>query len=205
MGGNFMKRFIYALGSLVMLTLLVAGCASLAEPNWAKLEVTSDIEQLTDGSMYTSGQTQIPEYVKGEARDDSRFTDANVSLKTPQDVKRIVIRRRAEDTVPVDLDIFAMVKEEWKLLKEVRGEEKSDIDVKINTVETDKIKIRAQRAARTATGKSAVTAQAKTGAKQGAGARRTGNDTAERMLREPLKFAEIEVYGLAATPVEQKK
>lgn len=199
-----MKRIFYAFASLFVLTIVLAGCAALKEPNWAKLEVTSEVEQFTDGNMYTTAQTQIPEYVKGEARDDSRFTDAIVSLKTMQDVKRIVIRRRAEDTVPVDLDVYAMINEEWKILKEIRGEEKSDIDVKINSTETNKIKIRAQRATRTSSGKSSVTAQAQTGAKQGA---KRSNDpgAAERMLREPLKFAEIEVYGLAETPVEQKK
>lgn len=200
-----MKRIFYAFASLIVLTIILAGCAALKEPNWAKLEATSPVEQFTDGNMYTTAQTQIPEYVKGEARDDSRFTDAVVSLKTPQDVKRIVIRRRAEDTVPVDLDVYAIVNEQWKILREIRGEEKSDIDIKINSTETNKIKIRAQRATRTASGKSSVTAQAQAGGKQGANKRSNDPGAAERMLREPLKFAEIEVYGLAETPVEQKK
>ncbi len=197
-----MKRFIYTLVSLIVLTSLLAGCAALKEPNWAKLEVTSEAEQFTDGSMYTTAETQMPEYVKGEGRDDSRFRDAIVSLKSMQPVKRILIRRRNEDVVAADLDIYAMIDKEWKLIKEIRGIESTDIDVKISTTRTDKIKIRAQRATRTASGKSAVASGA-----QGAGGRRIGNDpgAAERLLREPLKFAEIEVYGISEEPVEQQE
>jgi hypothetical protein len=198
-----MKQHVYLFASLFILVLFIAGCASLAEPQWAKLDVTSDIEQFTDGSMYTTGQTQNPEYVKGEKLDDSRFTEAYVSLKSPQDVKRIIVRRRTEDTAATDLNVFAMVNKEWELVKEVRGDEKSDIDVRINTVKTDKIKIRAQRSLRTASGKSAV--QQSGGANKQGGARRAGQagaGEAERVLREPLKIAEIEVYGLAsATPI----
>lgn len=197
-----MKQHVYLFASLFILVLFIAGCASLAEPQWAKLDVTSDIEQFTDGSMYTTGQTQNPEYVKGEKIDNSRFTEAYVSLKSPQDVKRIIVRRRTEDTAATDLNVFAMVNKEWEPVKEIRGDEKSDIDVRINTVKTDKIKIRAQRSLKTASGKSAV--------QQGGGANRQGGRRAgqagagetERVLREPLKFAEIEVYGLAsATPI----
>jgi hypothetical protein len=201
-----MKRFAYILAFLFVLALIVSGCSMLAEPTWSKLEVTSDVEQFTDGSMYTTAQTQIPEYVKGEAKDDSRFTDAAVSLKTPQDIRRILIKRRTEDTVPVDLDVYVLSGEDWKLVKEIRGDEKSDIDIKISSIEASKIKIRAQRAARTAAGKSAIaTSGAKQGNKRATGG--GGNVEAERILREPLKFAEIEVYGLAATPapVETKE
>ena len=197
-----MKQHVYLFASLFILVLFMAGCASLAEPQWAKLDVTSDIEQFTDGSMYTSGQTQNPEYVKGEKLDNSRFTEAYVSLKSVQDVKRIIVRRGTEDTVPTDLNVFAMVNKEWEPVKEIRGDEKSDIDVRINTVKTDKIKIRAQRSLKTSTGKSAV--QQGGGAKQGGrrAAGQAGAGEAERVLREPLKFAEIEVYGLAsATPI----
>ncbi|MEK7397502.1 MAG: hypothetical protein AAB116_11260 [Candidatus Poribacteria bacterium] len=104
-----MKQHVYLFASLFILVLFIAGCASLAEPQWAKLDVTSDIEQFTDGSMYTTGQTQNPEYVKGEKIDNSRFTEAYVSLKSPQDVKRIIVRRRTEDTAATDLNVFAMV------------------------------------------------------------------------------------------------
>lgn len=198
-----MKQRVYLFASLFALVLFIAGCASLAEPQWAKLDVTSDIEQFTDGSMYTEGQTQNPEYVKGEKIDDSRFTEAYVSLKSPQDIKRIVIRRRTESTVATDLNVFAMVNKEWQPVKEVRGDEKSDIDIRINTVKTDKIKIRAQRSLKTSTGKSAVQQQGganKQGGRRVAG--QAGAGEAERILREPLKFAEIEVYGLAsATPM----
>jgi len=204
-----MKKNVYPLAFLFVLAVFITGCATLAEPQWVKLEVTSDVEQFTDGSMYTTAQTKIPEHVKGEKVDDSRFTEAYVSLKSPQEVKRILIRRRTEDTVATDLNIYAMVNNEWTLVKEVRGNDKSDIDVRINTVKTDKIKIRAQRSLRTAAGKSAV--QQAGGAARGG--RRVGGQAgageAERILREPLKFAEIEVYGIASEAVpaktEQKK
>ncbi len=202
-----MKRGLYSLASVLVFTIFIMGCAMLAEPQWTKLEVTSDVEQFTDGSMYTTAQTKLPEHVKGEKIDDSRFTEAYVSLKSPQDVKRILIRRRAEDTVATDLNIYVMVNNEWTLVKEIRGNDKSDIDVRINTVKTDKIKIRAQRALRTATGKSAVQ-QAGGGARGGRRvAGQAGAGEAERILREPLKFAEIEVYGIASgtTAKEQKK
>jgi len=172
----------------------------LAEPTWSKLEVASDVEQFTDGSMYTTAQTQVPEYVKGEAKDDSRFTDAVVSLKTPQDIRRILIKRRTEDAVAVDLDVYVLSGEDWKLVKEIRGDENSDIDIKISSIEASKIKIRAQRSTRTAAGKSAIaTPAAKQGNKRAVGG--GGSVEADRILREPVKFAEIEVYGVAATPV----
>jgi hypothetical protein len=199
-----MKQHVYLFASLFILVLFIAGCASLAEPKWAKLDVTSDIEQFTDGSMYTTGQTQNPEYVKGEKLDDSRFTEAYVSLKSVQDVKRIVVRRRTEDTAATDLNVFAMVNKEWEPVKEIRGDEKSDIDIRINTVKTDKIKIRAQRSLRTASGKSAVQQGGGAAANKQGGRRagQAGAGEAERVLREPLKFAEIEVYGLSsATPI----
>lgn len=203
-----MKKGTYPLTFVFIIAIFIAGCATLAEPKWERLDVTSDVEQFTDGSMYTTAQTKLPEYVKGEKIDDSRFTEAYVSLKSPQDVKRIVIRRRTEDTVATDLNIYVWVDNEWRLVKEIRGNDKSDIEIVINTVKTDKIKIRAQRALRTATGKSAV--------QQSGGAARSGRriagqagaGEAERILREPLKFAEIEVYGIAsgtAPAKEQKK
>jgi hypothetical protein len=203
-----MKRFVYTLTFLLALTLIVSGCSKLAEPNWSKLEVDSDAEQFTDGSMYTAAQTQIPEYVKGETKDDSRFTDAIVSLKKPQDIRRILIRRRAEDAVPVDLNVFIMSGkegEDWKLVKEIRGEEKVDIDVKLSSTQAAKIKIKAQRASRTASGKSAIASKPNAaGGKQGAKRSTGGSLEADRVLREPVKFAEIEVYGISSTPVAAK-
>jgi hypothetical protein len=197
-----MKKIIFTFASLIVLASFLAGCAVLKEPSWVKLEAKSEVEQFTDGSMYTTAETRMPEYSKGDARDDSRFRDAVVSLKTVQPVKRIVVRRRTEDVVAADIDLYAMIGEEWELIKEIRGIESADIDIKINTTKTDKIKIRAQRATRTAAGKSAVA----TGA-QGAGGKRIGNDpgAAERLLREPLKFAEIEVYGISDEPVAQQE
>ena len=207
--GDKMKRFTYTLTFLLALTLIVSGCSKLAEPNWSKLEVISDVEQFTDGSMYTTAQTQIPEYVKGESKDDSRFTDAIVSLKKPQDIRRILIKRRAEDAVPVDLNVYILSGkegEDWKLAKEVRGEEKTDIDVKISSTPAAKIKIKAQRASRTASGKSAIAAKPNAGAgNKQTGRKATGGSLqADRVLREPVKFAEIEIYGISSTPVATK-
>jgi len=146
----------------------------------------------------------MPEYIKGEARDDSRFRDAVVSLKSVQPVKRVLIKRRTEDTVVVDIDLYAMINSEWQIVKELRGIETTDIDIKINTTNTDKIKIRVQRATRTASGKSAVVSQPQAGG--AGGGRKVGNDpgAAERILREPVKFAEIEVYGISEEPIAQK-
>ncbi|HGJ65786.1 TPA: hypothetical protein ENS27_10390 [bacterium] len=199
-----MKRIIYSLISLIAITLILSGCAVLKEPTWTKLEVTSEVEQFTDGSMYTTAEAQMPEYIKGEARDDSRFRDAVVSLKSVQPVKRVLIKRRTEDTVVVDIDLYAMINSEWQIVKELRGIETTDIDIKINTTNTDKIKIRVQRATRTASGKSAVVSQPQAGG--AGGGRKVGNDpgAAERILREPVKFAEIEVYGISEEPIAQK-
>lgn len=181
---------------IILLAFLVVGCAVLAEPKWSEnyaLKGVCDVEQLNDGSMYTSGQTHPPEYVKGEKPDDSRFNDAIITLKSPQEIRRIVVRRRPEDTVPVDLNIYAMIDNQWQLIKDVRGEAKSDIDVKINAIKTDKIKVRAQRSVRTAGGKSAVVQSGGRGRIAGG---RGGAAEVERILREPVKFAEIELYGL---------
>lgn len=209
-GRDKMKRFSYTLAFLLALTLIVSGCSKLAEPNWSKLEVNSDVEQFTDGSMYTTAQTQIPEYVKGETKDDSRFTDAIVSLKKPQDIRRILIKRRAEDAVPVDLNVYILSGkegEDWKLVNEVRGEEKTDIDIKLSSTPAAKIKIKAQRASRTASGKSAIAAKPNAGAganKQGGRKTTGGSLQADRVLREPVKIAEIEIYGISSTPVATK-
>jgi hypothetical protein len=132
-----------------------------------------------------------------------------VSLKKPQDIRRILIRRRAEDAVPVDMNVFILSGkegEDWKLVKEIRGEEKVDIDVKLSSTPAAKIKIKAQRASRTASGKSAIAAKpnAAAGNKQGAKRATGGSLEADRVLREPLKFAEIEIYGISSTPVAAK-
>jgi len=187
------RRICLAIGLLALLSYVFAGCSMLAEPKMAKYEITSDLEQFTDGSMYTTAQTQIPEYVKGQKMEDSRFTEAIVKLKSAQEVRKVVIRRRTEDAVAVDINLFAMSGDQWKLMKEIRGEVKSDIEMKVSPISTDKIKIEAQRATRTADGKSAVsTTTGKSSSKRGAG----GGGEVDRILREPLKFAEIEVYGL---------
>lgn len=185
----------------IMLTVLgsiaIVGCSILAEPEWAKLDATSDLEQLTDGSMYTTAQPRVPQYVKGETREDSRFTEAIVKLRSPQEVRRIVIRRRQEDSVAIDVNVYAKLGEDWKVMKEIRGEVKNDIDIRISPVKTDQIKVEVQRAARTADGKSAISVS--TGR---SGTRRVGGQAGageiERLLREPVKIAEIEIYGLGA-------
>jgi len=205
-----MRRLTYTLAFLFTLTLIVSGCSKLAEPTWAKLDVTSDVEQFTDNSMYTTAQTQIPEYVKGETKDDSRFTDAVVSLKKPQDIRRILIRRRSEDSVPIDLNVYVLSGkegEDWKLVKEIRGEEKTDVDIKLSSILAAKIKIRAQRASRTASGKSGIAAKPNAAGGGNQAVRRTtgGSLEADRVLREPVKLAEIEVYGIASAPMATTK
>ncbi len=181
---------------LTCLVVLISGCAFLSEPKYEKYEAISDVEQFTDGSMYTSAKTQIPAYVKGKDMEDSRFTEAVVKLKSPQEVRKVAVRRRAEDTVPVDINVLAKVGEEWQTLKQIRGEVKSDINIQFSPVVTSEIKIEAQRATRTADGKSAISMGAgKGGTRRGA----SGGGEVERLLREPVKIAEIEVYGLAKT------
>lgn len=188
--------------SLTYLVILISGCAFLAEPKYERYEVTSDVEQFTDGSMYTSAKTQIPAYVKGRGIEDSRFTEAVVKLKSPREVRKVTVRRRTEDTVPVDINVLAKVGEEWKMLKQIRGEVKSDISIQFSPVVTKEIKIEAQRATRTADGKSAISV----GPGRGAGRRgATGGGEVERLLREPVKIAEIEVYGLAKTETKTEK
>jgi hypothetical protein len=163
----------------------------LKEPEWTEnyaLAGECDIEQLNDGSMYTTATTHPPEYIRGQQMDDSRFTDTNITLKEPKDIRRIVVRRRSEDSIPVDLDILAMLNGELQTIKEVRGAVKEDIDVRVKVV-TDQFRIRAQRATRTAGGKVAIT---KSTSSSGGRARAAEMD---RVLREPPKFAEIELYG----------
>jgi len=193
-----MQRFFPV--AAVFLPLLVAfalGCGGvssmLKDPEWTEnyaLAGECDIEQLNDGSMYTTAATHPAEYIRGQQMDDSRFTDTNITLKEPKDIRRIVVRRRSEDSVPVDLDILAMINGELQTVKEVRGEVKDDIDIRLKVV-TEQFRIRAQKATRTAGGKAAI---AKSSSARG---RARGADM-DRVLREPPKFAEIELYGFKA-------
>lgn len=194
-----MQRFFPVAAVLLpLLAVFALGCGGvssmLKDPEWTEnyaLAGECDIEQLNDGSMYTTATTHAPEYIRGEQMDDSRFTDANVTLKEPKDIRRIVVRRRSEDSVPVDLDILAMINGELQNIKEVRGEVKDDIDIRVKVV-TDHLRIRAQRATRTAGGKAAIT-------KSTSSARGRGRSAdMDRVLREPPKFAEIELYGFKA-------
>jgi HSP20 family molecular chaperone IbpA len=190
-----MQRFSHIAAVLLPLLFVFAlGCGGISsmlkEPEWTEnyaLAGECDIEQFNDGSMYTTATTHPPEYIRGQQMDDSRFTDTNITLKEPKDIRRIVVRRRSEDSIPVDLDILAMVNGELQIIKEVRGVVKDDIDVRVKVV-TDQFRIRAQRATRTAGGKVAITKS--TSAR---GRARTAD--MDRVLREPPKFAEIELYG----------
>jgi hypothetical protein len=192
-----MQRFVVFTVLLSLLALFAAGCAvmksALAEPEWSKnyaLEGECDIPQLNDGSMYTTGKTHPPEYVRGERPDDSRFSDAIITFKEPKDIRKIVIRRRPEDSVPLDVDIVVMKDDEWQTVKEARGEIGDDVDVRLKIV-ADKLRIRIQRATRTDKGKAAIAKSS------GGGTRGRGRQAElERLLRQPVKLAEIEVYGL---------
>ena len=191
-----MQRVFVATFLASLLALFAAGCASmssmLAEPEWSEnyaLEGECDVPELNDGSMYTTGQTHPPEYVRGEQVDDSRFSDAIVTFREPKDIRKIVLRRRSEDSVPVDVDILSMADGEWETIKEVRGEVGDDIDMRIKAV-TDKLRVRIQRATRTAKGKVAMSRTTSGTRGRGRGAEM------ERILREPIKLAEIEIYGL---------
>ena len=191
-----MQRFSPATAVLLPLLVVSAlGCGAISsmlkEPEWTEnyaLAGECDIEQLNDGSMYTTAATHPAEYIRGQQMDDSRFTDTNITLKEPKDIRRIVVRRRSEDSVPVDLDILAMLNGELEIIKEVRGAVKDDIDVRVKVV-TDQFRIRAQRATRTAGGKVAITKS--TSSTRG----RARTADMDRVLREPPKFAEIELYG----------
>ena len=192
-----MQRFVVVTVIVSLLALFAAGCASmksaLAEPEWSRnyaLEGECDIPQLNDGSMYTTGNTHPPEYVRGEQADDSRFSDAIVTFKEPKDIRKIVLRRRSEDSIPLDVDIVVIKNDEWQTVKEVRGEVGDDVDIRLKVV-ADKVRIRIQRATRTAKGKAAIAKSS------GGGTRGRGRQAElERLLREPVKLAEIEVYGL---------
>ena len=188
-----MQRVFVAVVLVSLLIAFASGCGMLAEPEWSDnyaLKAESTVPEMNDGSMYSSGKTKMAEYVKGARADDSRFNDVVFTFKEPKPLRKVILRRRPEDTVAVDVNIFAMVDGEWKLISDVtRGEVTDDVSISIRTT-TDKLKIRTQRATRTK-GKSAVTRGADSGGKR---------QQMERVLREPLKFAEIEIYGLKPKP-----
>jgi hypothetical protein len=190
-----MQRIYVTFGMLALLALFLVGCgltSKLAEPplseNFAP-KGTSDVPELVDGSMYTTAKALQPEYVKGQEQNASRFSEVTITLKEKKDIKKVVVRRRQEDAVAVDMDLEAMVDGNWKKIKEVRGEVKPDIVAMANVI-TDKIKVKVQRATRTADGKSAISATAK----QGGGGSRRGPEV-DRILFEPVKLAEIELYS----------
>ncbi len=194
-----MQRFFVAIALVPLLGLLAVGCSFMSsvfsEPDWSEnyaLKGECDIPELNDGSMYSTGKTHSPQYVRGEQADDSRFTDAVITLKEPKDIKRITIRRRTEDSVPVDINIFGMVDGRWKPLAQMRGKTKDDININVSAV-TDKVRIRMQRATRTADGKAAI-AKSSSGRSGGRGR----SSERERLMREPIMLAEIELYGLKA-------
>jgi len=194
-----MQRIFVAITLVSLLVISAVGCSSmssmLSEPDWSEnyvLEAECDLPELNDGSMYTTAKMHPPEYIKGERPDDSRFSDAIVTLKEPKDIRKIVLRRRSEDVAAVDVDILIMKNGDWKEVKQVRGEigvdseRGNDIDISLKVV-ADKIRIRAQRATRTSKGKMAISSTDSSG-RRGA--------QMERILREPIKLAEIEMYGL---------
>lgn len=192
-----MRRVSVVIVLATLLALFAAGCAMLKQPEWSEnyaLEGECTVEQMNDGSMYSSGKTLPPVYVRGQKPDDSRFNNAIITFKEPKAIKKIALRRRPDDTVPADVNVEAMVDGNWKVVKEVRGAIKEDINIQVSVV-TDKIKIRAQRATRTSEGKTGFAASSATG---GRGQR----SQIERVLREPVKFAEIEIYGLKGKEAE---
>lgn len=185
-------RRVSMFGTIItFLAIFAMGCSMLAEPEWSDnftKEAECNVPKMIDGSMYSSGETQPPIYVRGERADDSRFTDVIITFKEPKDIRRITLRRRKEDVVAIDVNVFHMVGEEWKQISDTtRGEVAENVNISVRA-RADKIKIRSQRATRTSKGKSGLT----TGAQTGAG-RRT---QMEQLLRRPIKYAEVEVYGL---------
>lgn len=184
-----MQRVLVALVLALSLMAFVAGCGILAEPQWSDnyaLEAKSNVPEMNDGSMYSSGETQPPEYVRGERADDSRYNDVIFTFKEPKLLRKVVLRRRSEDKAAIDVNIFAMMDDKWRQISDVtRGEVGETVNIHIRTT-TSQLKIRVQRAARSK-GKSAIVADSDRGGRQ---------RNVERILRKPVKFAEVEVYGL---------
>ena len=187
-----MQRIFAAIVLVTLLAVVATGCAMLADPGYSEnyaIKAKSNVPEMNDGSIRTAGKMQRPEYVRGQAPDDSRYNDAIITLKEPKEIRKIVLRRRPDEDVAVDIDVVAMVDDKWKTIKQVRGEGKQDIAILVKVV-TDKIKVRAQRASRTSKGKSGIAQAAK--AQRGGGRRQDMS----RLLREPVMIAEIELYGL---------
>jgi len=191
-----MQRISVAGVLIPLLIVFAAGCGSissmLAEPELSEnfaLEAECNVPELVDGSMYSRGNAKPAEYIRGQRADDSRFTDILVTFKEPKEIRRVVLRRRSEDSTALDVNIFVMKNDEWKMIHDLtRGEMDDDLKISVRT-NTDKLKIRVQRASRTSKGKSSVTS----------GTSRSGRSSrtqVETILREPIKFAEVEVYGL---------
>ena len=189
---------IFAVTILTTLLAVVAiGCSMLADPGYSEnyaIKAKCNVPEMIDGSIRTAGKMQRPEYIKGEPPDDSRYNDAIVTLKEPKEIRKIVVRRRPDEVIALDINMFAMIDGEWKLVKEARGVGEQDINILVRTT-TDTIKIRAQRATRTAKGKSGI-AQA-----SGRGGRGGRQQEMSRLLREPAMIAEV--YGLK--PKEEQK
>lgn len=191
-----MQRISVAGVLFSLLIVFAVGCGSissmLAEPEWSEnyaLEAESNVPNLVDGSMYSRGDAKMAEHVRGQRADDSRFTDILLTFKEPKDIKKIIVRRRSEDNVAIDANVFAMVNDKWRKISDTtRGAMDDDVNISVRTT-TDKLKIRVQRASRTSTGKSAI---ASSGGNRGGGR----SLQAQAVLRQPIKFAEVEVYGL---------
>lgn len=194
-----MQRIFTVIILATLLAIIAVGCSILAEPEYSDnyaIRAECTVPEMIDGSIRTAGKMQPPEYVRGEAADDSRYNDAIITLKEPETIRKITVRRRPGEDVSVDINVEAMIDGKWKLIKEVRSAEDQDIDILVNT-HTDQIKVRAQRSTLTSKGKSGVAQAAK-----GQGGRTRSQDVT-RLLREPVMIAEIELYGLA--PKEESK
>lgn len=195
-----MQRIFAATILATLLAVVASGCAILADPDYSEnysLKAKCDVPEMIDGSIRTAGKLQRAKYVRGQPPDDSRYNDAIITIREPKDIRKIIVRRRTNEAIALDINVFAMIDGKWKLISEVRGAEKQDINIFVRTV-TDKIKLRAQRATRTSKGKSGI-AQA-SGRSGGGGGRQ---QELSRLLREPAMIAEIEIYGLK--PKEEPK
>jgi hypothetical protein len=202
-----MQRAFVIIIFSTLIALFVTACGGmksvLSDPEWSEnysFQADCDVPKMIDGSMYTAEEARRAEYIKGQPADDSRFTNVTITFREPKDIKRILVRRRTEDSAPLDLDILAMEDGEWKTVKKVRGEigtdneRGNDIDIRLSVV-TDKIRVRVQRASRTASGKLGITVR-------GGASGRARSAELERILRQPVKLAEIEIYGVKTEATE---